>query len=145
VDSTFIAACQGAGLALAAGILAGSLGRTDGLGSLLEFAAAIAGAVLFAVSLDASDHTAWPGYFAGAALALLAYLVARDVAAGAAGRAGAGSGAISAFVALAALVLAGLSLVVEPISIAAFVAIVALGVARRRRAGRKYEGLRVLR
>jgi hypothetical protein len=145
VDSTFIAACQGAGLALAAGILAGAPGRSDGLGSLLEFAGAIAGAVLFAVSLDASDHTSWPGYFAGAALALLAYLVARDVAAGAAGRAGAGSGAISAFVALAALVLAGLSLVVQPISIAAFVAIVVLGVARRRRAGRKYEGLRVLR
>jgi hypothetical protein len=156
VDSTFIAACQGAGLALAAGILAGALrprpagarswaGPTDGLGSLVEFLAAIGGALLFAFSLDHSHHAAWPGFIAGAALALFAFVVARDVAGGAAGRAGGGTATISAFIALFALALAGLSLVIAPVSIAALVALVVLAIARRRRAGRKYEGLRVLR
>ena len=48
-------------------------------------------------------------------------------------------------VALGALVLAALSLFVEPVGLVALVAIVWLGSARRRRAQRKYEGLRVLR
>jgi hypothetical protein len=145
VDSTFIAACQGAGLALAAGILAGALGRTGAVGAGLEALGAAAGAFLFAISLSDSDHTSWPGYFAGAALALFAFMVARDVAAGAAGRAGAAAVMVSAFITVFGLVLAGLSLLVEPVSIAALVALVVLAVARRRRAGRKYEGLRVLR
>jgi hypothetical protein len=145
VDSTFIAACQGVGLALAAGILAGAPGRSGSAGTALELAGAVVGAVLFGISLSDNGHTAWPGYIAGAVLALFAFLVARDVAAGAAARAGSGAGAVSGFIALAAVVLAGLSLVIEPIAIVALVALLALAFARRRRAGRKYEGLRVLR
>ena len=145
MDSTFIAACQGAGLALAAGILAGAPGRSGAVGAGLQALAAVVGALLFALSLSDSHHTAWPGYVAGAALALFAFMVARDVAAGAAGRAGAAVAAISGFIVIFALVLAALSLVIEPIAIAALVALVVLAVARWRRAGRKYEGLRVLR
>jgi hypothetical protein len=145
VDSTFIAACQGAGLALAAGILAAAPGRPGMLGSVLEFAGAIAGALLFGISLHDNSHTAWPGYLAGAALALFAFMVAREVVAGAASRPGSSAVAVGGLVAVAALVLAGVTLLVEPLAIAALVAIVGLGLARRRRAGRKYEGLRVLR
>jgi hypothetical protein len=156
VDSIFIASCQGAGLALAAGILAGALsprpagarswaGPTDGLGSVLEFVAVVGGALLFAFSLDHSHHASWPGFIAGAVLALFAFVVARDVAGGAASRAGGGTATISGFIALFALALAGLSLLIAPVSIAALVALVVLAIARRRRAGRKYEGLRVLR
>jgi hypothetical protein len=43
------------------------------------------------------------------------------------------------------LVLAGLSLLVPPVSLLAVLALVWLAAARRRRAARKYEGLRVLR
>jgi hypothetical protein len=145
MHSLFFAVCEGAGLALAAGVLAGSPGRSDALGGALAGAAAIVGALLFAWALSHSDHVSWPGYIAGALLALGAFAVARDVAAGAAGRAGEGPGAVMGIVALTALVLAGLSLLVPPIAIVAFVAIAYLALARRRKAGRKYEGLRVLR
>jgi len=56
-----------------------------------------------------------------------------------------GASSIGIIVALGALVLAALSLFVEPVALVALLAIVWLGSARRRRAQRKYEGLRVLR
>jgi hypothetical protein len=46
---------------------------------------------------------------------------------------------------LVAVVIAGVSLVLEPFSLVAFVALSALWVSRRRQAERKHEGLRVLR
>ena len=48
-------------------------------------------------------------------------------------------------IALAALALAGLSLLCGPLALVALVGIVYLGFARRSRAERKYEGLRTLR
>jgi hypothetical protein len=110
MDSLFIAACQGLGLALAAGLLFGAAGRTDQLGAVLALAAAVAGAVLFAQSLDANGHSSWPGYPIGLVVALLSYVVGRDVTAGAAKRAKGSPLAVSGLVAVVALVLAGLSL-----------------------------------
>ncbi len=49
----FLAACQGLGLALAAGALAGAPGRRGAVGTVLLIAAAIAGGVLFGISLAA--------------------------------------------------------------------------------------------
>jgi hypothetical protein len=46
---------------------------------------------------------------------------------------------------VAALVLAGLSLLFGPVSLVAALALAWLGRARRRRASRKHQGLRVLR
>ena len=100
MDSLFVAACQGLGLALAVGVLAGASGRSDGIGTALEFVAAVAAAFLFRWSLDDNGHTAWPGYFVGAVAAIGAYIVARDVAAGASTRASATSLAVSGFIAL---------------------------------------------
>jgi hypothetical protein len=146
MDSVFVSACQGLGLALAVGVLAGAPGRSDGLGTALEFVAAVAAAFLFGLSLDDNGHTAWPGYFVGAVAAIGAYVVARDVAAGASKRASAGSPhAVSAFIALFALVLAGLSLLYGPLALLGLLALAVLAAGRRRRAARKHEGLRVLR
>ena len=47
MDSLFVAACQGLGLALAAGVLAGAPGRSDGLGTALGLLAAVGGGFLF--------------------------------------------------------------------------------------------------
>ena len=140
----FLAGCQGLGLALAAGIFAGASGRRDALGTVLLIAAVVGGAVVFGLSLTEEDHPAWPGFPIGAIFAWLAFEVTRDVAVGAAGRedAGATTGLV---IAVAALVLAALSLVLPPISLLALVGLVWLALARRRRAGRKYEGLRTLR
>jgi hypothetical protein len=142
--SLFLAICQGIGLALAAGIFGGASGRRGVVGFLLAAAAAIGGAVLFTASLATTDHAAWPGVPLGGFLGVVSFGVVNGVVTGAQARAG-GASSIGMMVALAALVLAGLSLFVEPVALVALLAILWLGSARRRRAQRKYEGLRVLR
>jgi len=146
MDSTFQATCQGIGLALAAGALGGALGRAGALGGLLAGIAAAGGGALFAVSLSAAGHPAWPGIPAGAILAVLAYLVARDVVAGASRRGeSAIAAAIAAMAGLFALALAAVSLAVPPAALAGLAGIIYLALARRSRSRRKHEGLRVLR
>ncbi|MGH2952899.1 MAG: hypothetical protein ACRDK9_02610 [Solirubrobacterales bacterium] len=139
----FLAACQGAGLALAAGIFAGASGRRGGLGTALLVIAILGGAALYALSLDTEVDVRWAGALPGALLAYFAFVVARDVSEGAREREGGGAG--EALIALAGLVLAGLSLVLPPVSLVALAALAWLAIARRRRAARKYEGLRTLR
>ncbi len=140
----FLAACQGAGLAVAAGALAGAPGRREGIGRVLAFLAVIGGAILFGVSLSAEDHPAWPGWPVGAAIAWFAFLVVSDFAAGAAARAD-GGGFIAGLVVLVALATAGLSVLLPPLGLVALAGIAYLGMARRDRASRKHEGLRSLR
>jgi len=140
----FLAGCQGLGLALAAGIFSGASGRGGPIGGALLAAAIVGGAILFGISLVQEDHPAWPGWPAGALFAWFAFTVARDVAAGAAAREGGGSTS-GLLIALAALALAGLSLLISPISLAALAGLGWLALARRQRASRKYEGLRTLR
>ncbi len=142
--SLFLAACQGIGLAVATGTFGGASGRRGPTGVLLAIVAAIGGAVLFAVSLSNRGHPAWPGVPLGVAIALFAFGVVSAVVAGAQARAK-GSSSIGLIVAVAALVVAVLSVFVEPFGLVAFAALLWLASARRRRAQRKYEGLRVLR
>jgi hypothetical protein len=140
----FLAGCQGAGLALATGAFGGASGRRGAIGAVLLLVAIAGGAVLFGVSLEAEDHPAYPGWPIGGLLAAFAFMVVRDVAEATARRAD-GGGFTAALIALAALVLAGLSLVIPPISLAALAGLIWLYAGRRRRAARKYEGLRTLR
>ena len=104
----------------------------------------VGGAILFGLSLEAEDHPAWPGWPVGALIAAGSFLVISDFSAGAAGRAE-GGGFIAALIALGALALAGLSVLLPPVGLVALAGIVYLGLARRDRAARKYEGLRTLR
>ena len=139
----FLAACQGAGLAVAAGAIAGAFGRR-GISNVLLVAAVIGGAILFGASLAGEDHPAWPGWPIGAGIAWLSFAVVSDFATGAAARAD-GGGFIGALIVLAALATAGLSVILPPLGLVAVLGIAYLGVARRGRASRKYEGLRSLR
>lgn len=139
-----LAGCQGVGLALAAGILVGAFGRRGPLGLALLVAAAVGGAVLFGISLAEEDHPAYPGWPVGALLSAFAFLVVRGIAEAAARRAE-GGGFTAALIALAALALAGLSILLPPVGLIGLAALVWLYLGRRRRAGRKYEGLRTLR
>ena len=135
---------SGRGLAVAAGALAGAPGRRGGFATVLLVAAVIGGAILFGVSLAEEDHPAWPGWPVGAAIAAASFFVISDFAAGAAARAE-GGGFIGGLIVLAALATAGLSVIFRPLGLVALAAIVYLGLARRGRAARKYEGLRTLR
>lgn len=140
----FLAGCQGVGLALAAGVFSGASGRRGAIGVFLLLAAMAGGAALFGWSLDEEDHPAWPGFIAGAACAAFAFVVIRGVAEGARARADA-SGMTEALIALGGLVLAGLSLLLPPVSLVAVVGLLWLSATRQRRDARKYEGLRSLR
>ena len=140
----FLAACQGVGLALAVGALAGAPGRRDWVGVALLVVAIVGGAALFGASLAAEDHPAYPGWPVGALLAAFAFLVVRDLAEGAARRAE-GGGLTSVLIALGAIAVAGLSLLFGPLALLALAALLWLYLGRRTRATRKYEGLRSLR
>jgi hypothetical protein len=149
----FLAICQGLGLAIAVGLILGVV-----LPPIMPAWGVIVGAAPLGVlaagaALSGADEALWPALPVGVLGAGLAAIVSRDVAAGAARRQGdPGSGAnaqapsgVTAIVVLAAVVIAGISLVLEPFSLLALVALTLLWASRRRQAERKHEGLRVLR
>ena len=142
--SLFLATCQGIGLSVAAGTFGGASGRRGPIGILLAVPAAIGAAILFAVSLSNRDHASWPGVILGIVIAVLAYGVVSAVVAGAQARSR-GASTIGLIVAGVAVILAAVTIFVEPVGLLAFLALLWLASARRRRAEEKYEGLRVLR
>jgi hypothetical protein len=148
----FVEGCQGMGLALAVGAIGGTIAgvrQDEGpLTPALAVVSAIAGAALFGWSLTQADHPAWPGWPVGSAFALFAFFVVAGFVAGARRRSSDGSATATTLalpVLLAGIVLAGLALAFGPTAVIALTALVYLAIARRRRAARKYEGLRVLR
>lgn len=147
----FLAACQGLGLALAAGIaIAAVLGvplssRGAAASFLPILLAAAAGAALFAISLEAETETWWPGVVGGALAGAGAARLGTGILAGAAERARDAAGTLALVTLGAALVLAALSLLISPVSLAAAVGLAVLYGGRRRRDARRYEGLRSLR
>lgn len=143
----FLAICQGIGLAIAAGALAGSLAyEGPNRWGLLALSGA-AGGALFAASLSSETDAAWIGVIFGAPLAIFAMTITDSVVTGARQRAEADPTAVSLMVAGAALVLALIS-ILGPLAILSPIiggALLWLGLSRRRRETRKHEGLRVLR
>jgi hypothetical protein len=149
----FLAICQGLGLAIAAGLILGVV-----FPPIMPTWGAVVGASPIGVlaagaALNGADEAVWPALPVGVIGAGLAAVVTRDVAAGAVRRqrdqvtgvqVQAPSG-ITVIVVLAAVIVAGVSLVVEPFSLVALLGLVVLWITRRRQAERKHEGLRVLR
>jgi hypothetical protein len=141
----FLATCQALGIALAVGALAGALGPQGGISAVLEWVAAALGAAAGALSMSADDRSIIAGLVVGAVGGWLAARVISSIVFGAARRAESGFGGVGFVVAVAALVLAGLSILLPPVSLAALLGLGWLAIARRRRADRKHEGLRSLR
>ncbi|HMA26945.1 MAG: hypothetical protein ACM33U_00840 [Solirubrobacterales bacterium] len=148
-----LAICQGLGLALAVGLIIGVVVPPIMPTWGVLAGAAPLGMIAAGAALSAADEALWPALPVGVVGAGFAAAVTRDVASGAARRqqdrltgadVQAGSG-VTAIVVLAAVVIAGVSLVLEPFSLLVLVALTWLWVSRRRRAERKHEGLRVLR
>ena len=141
----FLAICQGLGIALAIGALAGAAGPEGSAAVVLELAAAATGGAAAALSMSADEQSVFGGVVVGAVAGYLAALVLSGVVAGAGRRSEGGVGAIGFIVALGAAALVALSILLPPVSLIALAALGWLALARRRRSQRKYEGLRILR
>ncbi len=142
MDPVF-AACQALGIGIAVGVLAGAAGMDGRARTTMTLLAAALGLVLGAVSSSAEEESVVVGGLAGLLGAAPAAAVIADVVTGARRRgAGASAGPI---LALAALAIAGLSILLPPLALAAALGVLWLALARRRRSQRKFEGLRVLR
>ena len=141
----FLAVCQALGIALAIGALAGAAGPQGGTSAILEWAAAVVGAAAAAWSMSIDDQSIIAGIVVGAVGGWLAARVISAIVFGATRRAESGFGTVGFIVSLAALVLAGLSILLPPVSLVALLGLGWLAIARRRRAQRKHEGLRILR
>jgi hypothetical protein len=108
------------------------------------------GALLCAASIDDRHKVWWYGLILGAIIAYLASSVSRQLFArvrarfSSAGDASAAA-ALPFYAEAAGLVVAGLSVLLPPVSIVVIGFLIALLVTGRRRAGQKYAGLRILR
>jgi uncharacterized membrane protein YgdD (TMEM256/DUF423 family) len=104
------------------------------------------GALLFAGSLADRHTTWWPGLAAGIVCALIAQQGARALLTRTRARLdGEAAAALFLYAEAAALVLAGLAVLIPPVSVLAIGFFVWLRIGRRRREGEKYAGLRILR
>ena len=150
----FLAICQALGLAIAVGLIIGVV-----VPPIMPAWGAVAGAAPLGVlaagaALNGANEVVWPALPVGLLGAGVAAIVTRDVVSGATRRQQSGLGAepqpqaaggVTAIVVVAAMVIAGVSLVLKPFSLLVLVALIALWASRRRQAERKHEGLRVLR
>lgn len=140
---------------LVANVIGFYLARSGTEGSRRAFGIAFAAAfsaIAGAASLAEQGESAALGLVLGLLAGAAAAYVAGDILAGAHRRtAGRGDGAADAaatldlLFALAGIVIALLALLVPPASLLGLVGLAVLAAGRRRRAGEKYEGLRVLR
>ena len=150
-----LALCQGLGLAIAVGLILGSV-----FPAIMPDWGAIAGAAPLGViaagaALNGADEAVWPALPIGVVGAGLAAVVSRDVVSGAARREQdqlssaemQPPSALTGIVVVAAVVVAALSLIkpISPFSLVVLAALAWLWISRRRQAARKHEGLRVLR
>lgn len=104
------------------------------------------GALLFGGALQDDGYAFWPGLLGGIACAALAEAAARGFFRATRARLDAESArALPLYAEGAGLALAGLAVLVPPVSLLALAFLAWVLVGQRRRAGRKYAGLRILR
>src|SRR5215208_1395292 len=143
----FLAICQGLGLAIAAGLILGVVFPPIMPTWGAVVGAAPIGVLVAGAALNGADESVWPALPIGVIGAGLAAVVGRDIAAGAirrrrdrvTGAAVQSPGGVTVSVVVTAVVVAGISLVFEPFSLVALVALSWVWVSRRRRAERKHE------
>jgi uncharacterized membrane protein YgdD (TMEM256/DUF423 family) len=104
------------------------------------------GALLFAGTLDDRHATWWPGIVGGLVCAFIAQQGARSLLTRTRARLdAAAAGALFLYAEAAALLIAGLSVLIPPVSVLAVAFFVWLRLGGRRREGEKHAGLRILR
>src|SRR6476469_2111880 len=136
---------QAVGLGLAIGMIVGTTGLEGSARGGITLVGGFIGLAAGAIAAAADDDSVLVGAVFGFLGAALACVIVSDVIAGARRRRGAGTGALGFIVAMVALAIAGATILFPPFALIPLIGLVWLGLARRRRAQRKYEGLRVLR
>jgi cytochrome bd-type quinol oxidase subunit 2 len=136
---------QAVGLGLAIGMIVGTTGLEGSARGGITLVAGFVGLAAGAIAASADDDSVLVGAVFGFLGAALACVIVSDVIAGARRRRGAGTGALGFIVAMFALAIAGATILFPPFVLIPLIGLIWLGLARRRRAQRKYEGLRVLR
>lgn len=137
------------------GVVGGAAVATIGGGKVMRtdravLALGVVGVVLAALSasgsLDDRSDVWWPGIPVGAACAVLAFLVARSLLTRVRARLDEETaGALPVYAEVAAVVLAGLSVLFPPLALVGLGLLLWLLIGSRRREGEKYAGLRILR
>jgi hypothetical protein len=141
----FLAICQALGIGLAVGAVLGAFGPAGRRMALIALVSAALGAAFGGYSMSQDDESVVGGIVAGAIGGWLAATVISGVVSGALRRAEGGAAGLASLVVLAALALVGLSILLPPVALLVLVGLAWLALARRSRADRKYEGLRILR
>jgi len=141
MDSAFDV-LQALGIGIALGMLVAATGRGGGIALVLG---AILGAIGGAIFAGIDDASLPADAIAAALGGLLAAAVIGSIVAGAIRRGGGGTGTTGVLVTLAGAVIGALSVLFAPLVLIPLAALLLLASARRRRAQRKHEGLRVLR
>lgn len=133
------------GIGIGIGMLAGTTGLQGSARGRMTLLAAVLGLVLGALAASLGDGSVVLGALSGFLGAGLACIVVSDLVSAASRREGAASGAIGFLIGLAALAVIGVSALLPVLALGPIAALLWVGTVRRRRAQRKYEGLRVLR
>ena len=136
---------QAVGLGLAIGMIVGTTGLEGSARGGITLVAGFIGLAAGGIAASADDDSVLVGFVFGFLGAAIACVIVSDVIAGARRRRGAGTGALGFIVVMFALAVAGITILFPPLALIPLSALIWLGLARRRRAQRKYEGLRVLR
>ncbi len=127
------------GIGIAIGMLAGTTGTHGSARGRMTLLAAVIGLVVgFLLESPLGAVACLLG-------AVFACLVVSDIVFGASRRQGSTAGALAFLIALAALLVAGVSLLFPLAVIVVILALAWLGISRHRRAQRKHAGLRILR
>lgn len=141
--SAFETICLATGIGIAAGMIAGTTGLEGSARGRMTVLTAVIGLVLGYLAASVFDGPVLLGALVTALASAISCAIVSGVIAGATRR---GGTAALIFIAIfAALIIAVISIVVPYFAILPAVALIWLGLSRRRKADRKHAGLRVLR
>jgi len=126
-------------------MIAGTTGLQGSARGRMTLLAAVIGIAVGVLAAALGDGNVVLGAVAGFLAAGIACVVVSDLVFAASRREGAASGAVAFLIALAALAVVGVTVLLPVLALGPLAALLWVGLSRRRRAQRKYEGLRVLR
>jgi hypothetical protein len=141
----FSGICLEIGFGAAIGMLVGTTGLEGSARGRITLLGAVIALVVGFVLAGIADVSGLVGAVACLLGAVIACIVVSDVVYGAGRRQGSKGGALAFIVSVAALVVVGITLLVNYLGLIVIAVLLWFGFARHRRAQRKHAGLRVLR